>query len=102
MTTYATLDGKGVEVLLHNKKNPITTWDKAVESLKETGIADIQSGGGSNWIQRIAEKLTDKLSTKVIVFGPSPDYNSSDGVTRYVIEVKNNREASKLLSQTKD
>jgi hypothetical protein len=86
---------------LTNKKSFRTSWEDAKNDLLETGWTDIKSGGGDNWNQEIAERLTKDCKKKVLLLGESSDY-TNQGVYRFGLEAKNNRQAAILLSQTND
>lgn len=76
-----------------------TSWDVAVETVLNKSVVDIKTGGGESWNESVRKKLSDKTKTSIILLGLSPDYPEGDKIYRYSLKVKNNREASILLSK---
>jgi hypothetical protein len=87
---------------LYGKKNFVTTWVEAEKKLKESGSVALQTGGGEAWNNEVAKKLTKSLNTKVLYAGMADSYNEVDGVHKFMVEAKTNKEAKGLLSKEYD
>jgi hypothetical protein len=80
-------------------KKIVDNWLVAEVELREHGYVDISTGGGDEWNNQVAERLSKDFGKKVLFTGPSPGYNVNGGVYRYTLVADNNKQAALLLSK---